>query len=107
MAFYITQDEKPKAKSETKIPSPKKRTPSGKRKSKGGEEGDEDEEDDEDIIGNDIELPCIAICHSLNNEREMHMTGSPDDMKVCRVFSSSFFMIYSRLSLAQKLKTTW
>jgi len=76
------QDEKPKEKSESKPPSPKKRTSSaGKRKSKGGEEGDDDEEDDEDIVGNDVELPCIAICHSLNNERECHMTGSPDDMK--------------------------
>jgi len=69
------KDEKPKVKSEEKSPK-KKATPSRKRKSKSGAE-DEEDEDDEDATMSE-EHPCIAIVHSLNNERYAHMTGSPD-----------------------------
>lgn len=56
----------------------KKSTTPGKRKSKSGET--EEEEEDEDADPSE-ELPCIAVLHSLNNERDIHMTGPPNDMK--------------------------
>jgi len=58
--------------------SPKKKATPAKRKSKGGDT--EEEEEDEDATPSE-EVPCIAIVHSLNNERDLHMTGSPDDME--------------------------
>lgn len=72
------EDEKPKDGKKAEQKSPKKKAAPAKRKSKGGDA--EEEEEDEDANPSE-EVPCIAIVHSLSNERDLHMTGSPDDMK--------------------------
>merc|ERR1712071_684189 len=73
----MESEEEEKAPKDQKSPKKKTTTPA-KRKSKGGDT--EEEEEDEDANPTE-EVPCTAIIHSLNNERDLHMTGSPDDME--------------------------